>query len=81
LSRDPLEGNAHDPETLHKYLYAGGDPVNAIDPMGREVLVEYIVQLPTRIFVYTQIYVPMQYGAIQFYGVAGALFASVIAAH
>jgi RHS repeat-associated protein len=80
LSRDPLEGNAHDPETLHKYLYAGGDPVNAIDPMGREVLVEYIVQLPTRIFVYTQIYVPMQYGAIQFYGVAGALFASVIAA-
>jgi hypothetical protein len=25
---------------LHKYLYAGGDPVNRIDPRGREDLVE-----------------------------------------
>jgi RHS repeat-associated protein len=42
LSRDPEEpdmGNPKDPKTLHKYLYAGGDPVNATDPNGREVLV------------------------------------------
>jgi RHS repeat-associated protein len=40
LSRDPLDGNALDPKTLHKYLYAGGDPVNAMDPTGRNDLVD-----------------------------------------
>ena len=40
LSRDPLDGNAIDPASLHKYLYANGDPVNGIDPMGRGVLIE-----------------------------------------
>lgn len=35
-SRDPENGKAADPKTLHKYLYAGGDPVNASDPNGRE---------------------------------------------
>ena len=53
LSRDPQEytplkwtgsplkstGNPPlDPKTLHKYLYAGGDPVNRIDPQGRAEL-------------------------------------------
>ena len=32
--------NANDPASLHKYLYANGDPVNGIDPMGREELVD-----------------------------------------
>ena len=41
LSRDPLDGNAKDPASLHKYLYANGDPVNGIDPMGREAWAEY----------------------------------------
>jgi len=36
LSRDPLEGNIYDPKTLHKYLYADGDPVNGFDPTGRD---------------------------------------------
>jgi RHS repeat-associated protein len=35
LSNDPEEGEAKDPKTLHKYLYAGGDPMNRIDPTGR----------------------------------------------
>ena len=35
LSRDPFDGDPADPKTLHKYLYAGGDPVNAMDPTGR----------------------------------------------
>jgi RHS repeat-associated protein len=43
LSRDPEDGKALDPKTLHKYLYAGGDPVNRIDPMGREVMFEYLM--------------------------------------
>ena len=38
LSRDPLNGNAFDPKTLHKYLYAGGDPVNATDPTGKGIV-------------------------------------------
>jgi hypothetical protein len=38
MSRDPEDGKVKDPKTLHKYLYAGGDPINAIDPMGQEVL-------------------------------------------
>jgi RHS repeat-associated protein len=36
VSRDPEDGDPTDPKTLHKYLYAGGDPVNALDPTGRE---------------------------------------------
>jgi RHS repeat-associated protein len=36
LSRDPMEGHAQLPMTLHKYLYAGGDPANRIDPRGLE---------------------------------------------
>ena len=41
LSRDPEDGKAKIPASLHKYLYAGGDPVNARDPRGREDLIEY----------------------------------------
>jgi len=41
LSRDPLDGRALDPASLHKYLYADGDPVNGIDPSGREDQAQY----------------------------------------
>jgi RHS repeat-associated protein len=37
LSRDPEDGVPSDPKTLHKYLYAGGDPVNRVDPSGRDM--------------------------------------------
>ena len=50
MSRDPLEfqplkswNNPVDSSKLHRYLYAGGDPVNRIDPRGREDLVEYVM--------------------------------------
>ena len=43
MSRDPNEpklrgpdGTPIDPGKLHKYLYAGGDPINLKDPTGRE---------------------------------------------
>jgi RHS repeat-associated protein len=39
-SRDPEDGDLFDPKSLHKYLYANGDPINGIDPMGREDLIE-----------------------------------------
>jgi RHS repeat-associated protein len=35
LSRDPESGKPYIPATLHKYLYAGGDPVDRIDPRGQ----------------------------------------------
>lgn len=41
LSRDPEDGRFWDPKTLHKYLFAAGDPVNISDPTGRD-LFEYL---------------------------------------
>jgi RHS repeat-associated protein len=35
-SMDPLLGTPYDPPTLHRYLYAGQDPVNKADPTGKE---------------------------------------------
>ena len=35
-TRDPAEGNLGLPQTLHKYLYVGGDPVMFRDPTGYE---------------------------------------------
>jgi len=40
MSRDPESGKLWDPKSLHKYLYADGDPVNGIDPSGRADLAE-----------------------------------------
>ena len=31
---DSYEGTVFDPRSLHKYSYAGGDPVNKTDPTG-----------------------------------------------
>ena len=36
LSRDPEAGKPADPKTLHKYLYASGDPVNRLDAKGTD---------------------------------------------
>jgi RHS repeat-associated protein len=38
MSRDPEAGKAKIPASLHKYLYANGDPVNGWDPTGRDWL-------------------------------------------
>lgn len=40
MSRDPEDGKPIDPTSLHKYLYAGGDPVNGLDPSGRASILE-----------------------------------------
>ena len=39
MSRDPENGIVTNPKTLHKYLYANGDPVNLKDPTGHEAMV------------------------------------------
>ncbi|MEQ1903298.1 MAG: RHS repeat-associated core domain-containing protein [Pirellulaceae bacterium] len=36
-SLDPFSGRKSDPQSLHKYLYTHGDPVNGIDPNGEFV--------------------------------------------
>ncbi len=45
MSRDPEAGNRFSPASLHKYLYAGGDPVNRIDPSGRAGVIDYRLAL------------------------------------
>jgi RHS repeat-associated protein len=37
-------GNIFDPRTLHRYVYAANDPVNRVDPTGRDAP-EYVFQL------------------------------------
>lgn len=37
LSQDPFDGSQDKPASLHRYLYAENDPVNKVDPGGREV--------------------------------------------
>jgi len=32
---DEFEGTNEDPQSLHKYLYVAGDPINSLDPSGR----------------------------------------------
>ena len=41
FGRDPAGGRKAYPATLHKYLYAGGDPINGMDPSGREDVITY----------------------------------------
>jgi hypothetical protein len=40
MSKDPDNGKLNNPASLHRYLYAGGDPVSALDPTGRAELFE-----------------------------------------
>lgn len=40
MSRDPENGKLTDPKSLHKYLYAAGDPINLSDPTGRATYVK-----------------------------------------
>jgi RHS repeat-associated protein len=56
MSRDPLSGQAKDPASLHKYLYANGDPVNGIDPSGRGAMIETV-------FTNTDVSSPLEAGA------------------
>jgi RHS repeat-associated protein len=62
MSRDPEEGKANDPKTLHKYLYAGGDPVNRIDPSGREDLIEYAGIITEKLDLYNTANTPNRFG-------------------
>jgi RHS repeat-associated protein len=45
MSRDPEDGKIRILATLHKYLYANGDPVNGIDPTGRDDIISFELQV------------------------------------
>jgi len=45
ITADPVEGSIYEPISLHKYLYAGLDPVNKIDPSGEEFLMQHITAI------------------------------------
>ena len=40
LTKDPDGGDTFDPATLHKYVYAGGEPVNRLDRSGNATTME-----------------------------------------
>lgn len=42
LSRDSWEGELSDPRTLHKYGYAGGNPITHIDPSGNSFMALFL---------------------------------------
>jgi uncharacterized protein RhaS with RHS repeats len=44
LAMDPGQGDILNPATLHKYLYAGNNPVNASDPTGRDLFEQTFVE-------------------------------------
>ena len=49
---DPFPGFRFDPQTQHRYLYVGGDPVNHTDPSGLTETFEYR-WLQAQIYIYT----------------------------
>jgi hypothetical protein len=58
MSRDPKDGYIDEPASLHKYLYANGDPVNGIDPTGRgsdltdEAIINWEAVVDTVVYAY-----------------------------
>jgi hypothetical protein len=79
MSRDPEDGKIKDPKTLHKYLYADGDPVNRIDPRGREgALVEYAATLAHNTFEGTIYGTHMKKCVSNAYSQAGDLLGAIL---
>jgi RHS repeat-associated protein len=69
MSRDPEDGSTFDPSSLHRYLYAGGDPMNRIDPSGRADTIETV-------FTITVITTPTEAGLVALVGGTGAQIAA-----
>ncbi|MGA8367822.1 MAG: RHS repeat-associated core domain-containing protein, partial [Candidatus Acidiferrales bacterium] len=73
-SMDSFEGDAESPLSLHKYLYAGNDPINRLDPSGNDFDLASTLTATTgglTIFGMSALQ-----SAIVIQGVTGALFAS-----
>jgi len=56
-SMDTEEGDEQSPRSLHKYVFAGADPVNLVDPSGNEFdLTSFTTQLSANLTVYALAY-------------------------
>jgi RHS repeat-associated protein len=49
---DPFFGNLNDPQSFHKYLYVHADPVNGIDPTGRNSVTAVLTKFLDKISKY-----------------------------
>jgi RHS repeat-associated protein len=47
-SPDTVQGGIDDPLSLHRYLYAHGDPVDLLDPSGKTPLTDFVLLLATK---------------------------------
>jgi RHS repeat-associated protein len=63
ISRDPENGKSRDPKSLQKYLYANGDPINRIDPVGREAILQYAERALAAYSLVTMTYDIYKYGS------------------
>ena len=48
VSQDPFGGRDDDPVSLHRYLYANADPIQMVDPSGRDSMGEVLVNIGVR---------------------------------
>jgi len=80
VSRDPDPGRIAIPQTLHKYLYAGADGVNRIDPTGRADFVENAINLAKNAASAPGELVPMARHVICFLNTATDVYAAYEAA-
>ncbi len=53
LSQDPSPGSQREPASLHRYLYVADDPVNNLDPSGRQTVASQVAALSARVAVTT----------------------------
>ena len=67
---DPFFGNLTDPQSLHKYLYVHGDPVNGIDPSGLITLSGLGMRMSVGIFLTTVVAIP-SIGGFALYNASG----------
>jgi RHS repeat-associated protein len=65
MSRDPEDGKVNDPASLHKFLYANGDPVNGWDPSGRADVLETLGIISDNLSRYNTVNTPNLYRKCQ----------------
>jgi RHS repeat-associated protein len=53
---DPYNGNNFDPQSLHKYDYCHGDPVNGVDPSGEFTVWEVLLAVAVLLLVFSITY-------------------------
>ncbi|HKG60485.1 MAG TPA: RHS repeat-associated core domain-containing protein [Pyrinomonadaceae bacterium] len=79
MTMDPHPGMLKEPQTLHKYAFAHGDPVNRIDPCGTSATMEYAM-VTTQVSIRAQAQILAVGIAVTclFYKVASAINPSII---